>query len=248
MGKMETPEKGSRRPDMPENFPLFPLNLDLRDRPCLVAGGGRVAERKIRTLLACGARAHVVSPEIRPALEELARSAPALRLSRRAVNPEDLNGVFLAFAATSRRDVNAALAAEARRQGIFCNIADDPARSDFTLPAVIRRGDLQITLSTGGQSPALSRHLRRELEGRFGPEYAVCLRLLGRARRDLLARGHDPAGHRDFFRAVLNEGLVETVRDAMQSAGEADGEAAGEQAGEILLHAMQRCAWPDDSA
>jgi precorrin-2 dehydrogenase/sirohydrochlorin ferrochelatase len=121
----------------------------------------------------------VVSPDVKP---ELASMAAEVR--RRPYREGDLDGAFLAFAATDRREVNAAVAREARERGIPINVADKPSEGDFALPSTLRRGRLQVAVSTGGASPTLAQRIRRELEGAFGSEWAGVVEELSKARRD----------------------------------------------------------------
>jgi precorrin-2 dehydrogenase / sirohydrochlorin ferrochelatase len=153
--------------------------LDLDGKRCVVVGGGGVANRKARKLLQARAEVVVVSPEVEPELESM-----ALAVRRRPYEEGDLDGAFLAFAATDRREVNAAVAREAHAKGIPVNVADEPSEGDFALPSTLRRGQLQVAVSTGGASPTLARRIRRELEGVFGPEWAGVVAALQRARRD----------------------------------------------------------------
>ncbi len=189
----------------------YPIQLDVRGRRCLVVGGGRVGTRKAETLQACGAEVVVVSPE---ATVELSAWAEAGRIHwrRRAYDPSDLEGVFLAVGATDDEGLNRRLSADARRRGVLCNIADRPELCDFILPALVQRGDLVIAVSTSGKSPALAKRLRRELERRYGEEYAWLLRLLGAVRRRLLAAQHAPEEHRTLFEALLESDLLERLR------------------------------------
>jgi siroheme synthase-like protein len=145
----------------------------------VVVGGGEVANRKARKLLQARAEVVVISPGVEP---ELASMAAEVR--RRPYKDGDLEGAFLAFAATDRREVNAAVAREARKRGIPVNVADKPAEGDFALPSTLRRGRLQVAVSTGGASPTLARRIRQELEDAFGSEWAGIVEELGRARRD----------------------------------------------------------------
>lgn len=189
----------------------YPIHLDVRGRRCLVVGGGAVGTRKAETLAACGAEVVVVSPE---ATAELSAWAEAGRIlwQRRAYAACDLEGVFLAVGATDDEGLNRRLSADARRRGVLCNIADRPELCDFILPALVQRGDLVITVSTSGKSPALAKRLRRELEQRYGEEYALLLRLMGAVRRRLLAERHAPEEHRALFEALLESGLLERLR------------------------------------
>jgi precorrin-2 dehydrogenase/sirohydrochlorin ferrochelatase len=165
---------------------LFPMFLKLEGRSCLVVGAGTIGKSKIRSLLVAGASVRVVAPRATAAIIEWAR-AGLITWEARDFNAADLDGMFLVVAATSSSDVNEAAFREAQRRGVLCNVADDPAHCDFYYPAVVRRGQLQLAISTGGRSPALAQRLRRELEARFGAEYAGWLEELGRARQQLFA-------------------------------------------------------------
>src|SRR5688500_11242132 len=157
--------------------PYYPVCLDLRERPCVVVGGGTVAARKVEGLLECGARVTVVAPVLGPVLKHwLQEGRIAARV--RPYAEGDLEGAALAIAATNEPTVNAEIAAEARARGVWLNAADDPERCDFILPSVVRRGDLQIAISTGGRSPALARRVREDLERLLPAEYADLLPLL----------------------------------------------------------------------
>ncbi len=161
------------------NVVLYPIFLDLSGRRCVVVGGGEVAGRKARKLLQARARVVVISPEIRPELESVASE-----IHRRPYREGDLEGAYLAFAATDSREVNAAVAREAKERGIPVNVADRPSDGDFALPSTLRRGGLQVAVSTGGASPTLARRIKDELEGIFGPEWAGIVEELGRNRRN----------------------------------------------------------------
>ncbi len=173
---------------------LFPMFLKLEDRACLVVGAGTVAESKIRSLLETSARVTVVAPEANAAIAELA-GAKALRWWRRKFRPSDLRGIFLCIAATSDPEVNGTVFEKARRLGVLCNAVDDPPHCDFYFPAVVRRGDLQVAVSTAGQSPALAQRLRMELEEALDSSWEARVRLIGEARRRILGR-HRPSAER----------------------------------------------------
>ncbi len=145
----------------------------------MVVGGGGVANRKARKLLQARASVVVISPEVQPELKSM-----AAEVRRRPYREGDLEGASLAFAATDRREVNAAVAREGRERGVPVNVADRPDEGDFALPSTLRRGRLQVAVSTGGASPALARRIRRELEEAFGPEWAGIVEELSRARRE----------------------------------------------------------------
>jgi len=171
--------------------------LKLAGRRCLVVGAGPVGEAKIQSLLLAGADVRVVSLQATRAVRAWARAGKVC-WEARGFKPADLDGVFLVVAATppGRAELHEQIFQEARRRGVLCNVADDPARCDFYYPAVVRRGHLQIAISTGGRSPALAQHLRRELEQQFGPEYETWIEQLGEARQKLLARPIAPARRR----------------------------------------------------
>jgi precorrin-2 dehydrogenase/sirohydrochlorin ferrochelatase len=168
----------------------YPVNLVLDGRDCLVVGGGRIALRKVDGLLACGARVRVVAPRIDPELG----ARPGVACEHRAWAPADMEGAWLVIAATDDPAVNRAVYEAGERVGTWVNGADDPDNCAFTLPSVVRRGDLQVTVSTGGRSPALATWLRRRLEGEIGPEYATLLDLLADERTGLKAAGRSTEG------------------------------------------------------
>jgi precorrin-2 dehydrogenase / sirohydrochlorin ferrochelatase len=161
------------------NVVLYPIFLDLSGRRCVVVGGGKVAGRKARKLLQARARVVVISPDIETELESV-----AVEVHRRPYREGDLEGAYLAFAATDSREVNAAVAREGRERDIPVNVADRPSDGDFALPSTLRRGGLQVAVSTGGASPNLARRIKDELERVFGPEWAGIVEELGRSRRD----------------------------------------------------------------
>lgn len=161
-----------------DNTVSYPVFMDLEGRRCVVVGGGEVANRKARKLLQARAEVVVISPEIKPELESV-----AVEVMRRPFEAGDLEGAFLAFAATDSREVNAAVAREAEEKGVPVNVADRPSEGSFAVPAVLRRGRMQVAVSTGGASPVLARSIKKELEGIFGPEWAGLVEELAVARK-----------------------------------------------------------------
>src|SRR5579864_8535943 len=170
---------------------LFPAFLKLTNRRVLVVGGGSIAAQKIPGLLEAGAQVHVVSPKLAPQLTEGLRNQK-ITWSAKHFEPQDLDNVFLVIAATSLRDLNASVYAEAGRRNILCNAVDDIDHCHFYYGSIVQRGDLQIAISTNGKSPALAQRLRKELEQQFGPEYEHWLEWLGAARETLRAQSTDP--------------------------------------------------------
>ncbi len=160
--------------------------LKLAGRQCLVVGAGQIASAKIASLLESGAHVTVVAPWALDETRALAESG-AIRWVEREFQAADLDGVFLAVAATSRIDVNHAVFAEASARNILCNAVDDPPNCDFYFGSVVRRGDLQIAISTAGESPALAQRLRREIDERLDPALGDWLKITGALRREILA-------------------------------------------------------------
>jgi precorrin-2 dehydrogenase/sirohydrochlorin ferrochelatase len=189
----------------------FPINLDIRDKPVVVVGGGAVAARKCAALLDAGARVTVIAPDLDSNLAEM-REKGSLRHVAREFAPGDLAGAFLAFAATDSTDANRAVAGEAKARAILADVADAPGLGSFTLPAVMRRGNLQIAVSTGGRSPALARHIREQLEALYGTEYGTVLELLGNLREKLLTEKVNSAYNKEIF-SELAEHLPALVRN-----------------------------------
>jgi precorrin-2 dehydrogenase/sirohydrochlorin ferrochelatase len=165
---------------------LFPMFVKLDGRRCLVIGAGSVGEAKIESLLATAASVRVVAPQATSKVREWARGG-RIEWHAREYAPADLAGVFLVIAATSSRALHDEIYAEAKSRGVLCNTVDEPERCDFYFPAVVRRGDLQIAISTGGLSPALAQRLRKELEEQFGPEWEAWVARLGRTREELMS-------------------------------------------------------------
>jgi len=189
----------------------YPLFLDISRRRCVVIGGGSVAERKIERLLACGARVEVVGKMLTPALS-------ALKANGRIVHHESdynrtlIRGAFLVIGATDDGEVNGRISEDARELGILVNIVDQPARCDFILPSVVERGALSIAVSTGGNSPALAKKLRMELDSLYGPEYAILLEIMGKLREKLIAGGRSSAENRGRFEAVVASEILDHIR------------------------------------
>jgi precorrin-2 dehydrogenase / sirohydrochlorin ferrochelatase len=176
--------------------------LDLEERPCLVVGGGRVALEKARGLLECGARVTVVAPQIDPELLDL-----PVRLVEGRYASGDLDGQWLVVAATSDRDVNRQVKADADRRRILCNVADDPELCSLILPAVHRVDPIAVAVSTGGASPALAQRIRDDVAVIVGPEHARLARELRAQRPWAKANLATYAERRDHFARLVEEAL-----------------------------------------
>lgn len=167
-----------------EKHTLFPIFLKLAGRRCVVVGAGKTAEEKISSLLACDALVTVVAPSATPKIQGWVHDEK-LFWAKKRFDGQDLDGAFLTVIATSSKAVNRAAFEEAQQRGILCNVVRDRAYCDFYYPAVVRRGPLQIAISTAGHSGALAQRLREELEREFGPEWENWLHWLGEARSSL---------------------------------------------------------------
>ena len=170
---------------------LFPMFLKLEGRNCLVLGAGSVGEQKIRSLLDCGTHIRVVAPLATTTVQEWARRG-AVNWTRREFETTDLDGTYLVVAATSNVEVNHAIYREAQTRGILCNVVDDPPYCDFYYGALVRRGHLQIAISTNGLSPALAQRIRKKFEAEFPQIYGDWLDELGSKREELFRSGGDP--------------------------------------------------------
>ena len=187
----------------------YPIQLDLKGKPCLVVGGGEVALRKVRALVEAGAEVTVVAPEMHPKL----RALGGVERRERAWRDTDLHGVFLAIVATDDAVTNRAVARDAQDLGCLVNVVDCPALSNFIVPATLRRGELAISVSTGGASPALARRLREKLEAEFGEEYAVFLEVVAEVRRCVIEKVPDDACRAEVLRGIAHERWLEVLRD-----------------------------------
>jgi len=187
---------------------LFPIFVKLDKQPVLVVGAGKVGEQKIRGLLDTAARIRVIALQATLAVRELAE-AGEITLEERAFSPTDLDGIFLAVVATGSRGVNETVFTEARRRGVLCNVVDVPEQCDFFYPAVVQRGDLQIAVSTGGQSPSLAQKLRQQLERRFGPGYEEWVARLGETRREVLESSLTPERKRRLLLSLAGREAFE---------------------------------------
>jgi len=184
--------------------------LKLEGRQCLVVGAGRIGEPKISGLLDTGARIRVVSLDATPTVREWAR-AGIIELDLRAFSPDDLDGAFLAIVSTNSRTLNERVYHEAQRRGVLCNVVDVPDLCDFFYPSVVRRGDLQIAVSTAGQSPSLAQKIRQQLEKQYGPAYAAWVQELGETRKLILASDLDKERKLDLLHSLASKEALEAA-------------------------------------
>jgi precorrin-2 dehydrogenase / sirohydrochlorin ferrochelatase len=197
--------------------------VKLEGKRCLVVGAGKVGEPKIGGLIDTGARVHVVALEASEAVHQWAR-AGRITLEIRAFAPADLDGAFLAIVATASRTLNSSIYREAQQRGILCNVVDVPEYCDFYYPAVVRRGDLQIAISTNGQSPSLAQKLRQQLERQFGPGYARWVAELGETRKLVLASDLDPKRKSDLLHSLASREALKAALQEQTAKNEIDRE------------------------
>lgn len=190
----------------------YPIFLRVAGRPCLVIGGGSVAEQKVESLLTAGARVTVISPRLTAHLQTLAATGRMTHVPR-VYGEGDLAGFLLVCAATDDSAVQARIAAEAETAGVLLNVVDRPQLCDFITPAVLERGDLVIATSTNGASPAMAKRIRRELEESFGHEYELALKLLRRVRESQLAGTRTADERQRIFNALVDSPLLDYLRE-----------------------------------
>jgi uroporphyrin-III C-methyltransferase len=203
-----------RWPNEETTVSLLPLFLKLNGRPGLLVGAGNVALEKIGSLVPTGVRLRVVAPEANAEIQQLAIEGKLVWIQRK-FDVADLDGNFIVIAATDNPEVNATVYSEAVKRGILCNSVDDPPHCDFYFGSIVRRGDLQIAISTAGESPAVAQHLRREIDEQLPNDLGPWLKEIGELRREILAeypRGESRKAllHRLAERKFLNGGAKVT--------------------------------------
>ncbi len=186
---------------------MYPVNLDITDKFCVIVGGGNVAERKIQGLLSAGAQVRVISPHLTDTLLQL-EGAGEIDWIDRMYQDGDLADAFMVFAATDDPGVQEKIVQAANVAGQLVNVIDQPALCTFQVPASITRGDLTITVSTNGKSPAVASMVRQQLEKKYGSEYAVLLTLMSDVRDYLLQHRESSAERKELFQNVLHEDIV----------------------------------------
>ncbi len=199
---------------------FYPAYLDLRDRPCLVVGGGPVAERKALSLFDAGAAVTIVSPTLTPKLQALAGSGKIAH-RQKEFDEQDLSAQFIVIAATSSIEVNSRIAHACKKRNMLVNVAVPPEEGNFVVPSVVERGELLIAVSTSGVSPALSKKLRQELETQYGPEYGIFLRMVAGIRRRILSEVADEKQRREIFERVADSDVIGLLRQGKTHEAEA---------------------------
>jgi siroheme synthase-like protein len=198
---------------------FFPIYLNLTGKSVVVIGGGEVAERKVASLDGTGAAVTVISPDLTPQLLSLAGSN-AINWKRRTYAHGDCSGAALVLSATNDPAISRQVWEEATNAGILVNTADQPAFCDFIMPAVVRRGDLAVAISTGGASPALAATLRERLSEMLGPEYEELLEMLSRARTEIQRRFQDEHDRKALHYRILESNLIGLLKQQDRQSAE----------------------------
>ena len=188
----------------------YPVLIQLDGKKVIVVGGGAVAERKIETLLECGAEVHVISRELTPRLSDY-REGGKIGCLGQEFNEDCLDQAFMAIAATDDPRLNHQVSEKAKEKGLLVNAVDQPSDCNFILPSVLRRGDLLIAVSTSGKSPALAKRVREALEERFGDEYGTFLVLMGRLREEILSQRLSQGENRRIFQELVSSPILEAI-------------------------------------
>jgi precorrin-2 dehydrogenase/sirohydrochlorin ferrochelatase len=185
----------------------LPIALNVKGWRCLVVGGGEVAARRIETLTESGAIVQIVAPQIVPSIRQLVDQGQ-IQHTPAAFDESQLQDVRLVVVATNSPEVNARVAAAARERGILVNDAEIPERGDFVVPSVLRRGDLTLTVNTGGSSPALTRRIKDQLAAQFGPEWSPYVALLGEMRERVLNEVSDASRRKQILAALASDDIL----------------------------------------
>lgn len=193
-------------------MPHYPINLNLAGKRCAVIGGGAVAERKAVTILKAGGEVLLISPKVTDRLLALAAKG-ALTWDKRPYQRGDIENFFLVICATDNAEINSLVAAEAKQKGALVNIIDDMRQSDFTVPAQVRRGNLLITVSTNGQSPAVAREIKKEISARYGEEYEIYLDLVSQIRCEMKEALPTPKDRELFWQKDLDQEALALIRE-----------------------------------
>lgn len=192
---------------------FYPMFVDLEGRRCLVVGGGPVATEKVEKLLDHGAHVRLVTPEMTAELTGMVSSGAVAEHRARAYRPEDLEGCFLVIAATNLDAINRMVWQDAEAVGLLCNVVDVPPLCNFIVPSIVRRGELALAISTGGASPVVAKHIRRDLEAAYGPEWEALVDLLRDVRDELKVRYPDMPSRRDAVERLMQTDVVRRLAD-----------------------------------
>ena len=190
---------------------FFPVYLDIRGKRVLVVGGGMIAQRKITSLLECGAVVFVVSRELTPLVNQY-REEGRIKIIGREYEKYLLDNIFMVIAATDDTQLNHQISQDSTARGLLINAVDQPEDCNFIFPSVLKRGDLVLSISTSGKSPALARKIRERLEHEFGNEYARLLNIMGGIRKEVLSWGLPQSKNSLLFKELIDGPLPEAIR------------------------------------
>jgi precorrin-2 dehydrogenase/sirohydrochlorin ferrochelatase len=193
-------------------MPYYPVFLDLNGQKVLVVGGGEVAERKVKSFLLYGCEISIISPHLTAYLKELVVKKRIHHIPHESLNTF-LDDAFMVIAATDDSTLNSQIASQSKERGILVNVVDEPSNCNFIMPSVIKRGDLQIAISTAGKSPALAKKIRKEMDSMFGQEYASFVELLGLLRSQLLSKQRPSSQNKTMFQQLVDSNLLELIRE-----------------------------------
>jgi precorrin-2 dehydrogenase/sirohydrochlorin ferrochelatase len=190
---------------------MYPVTLELVDKECLVVGGGGVAERKVLSLLECGAIITVVSPALTTMLRKLADTS-LIKYKEGCYSKDDLLNKLLVICATNNQVVNQQVAQDCKGIGIWVNVVDQPELCTFHVPAVMRRGMMSISVSTSGASPLLAAKIRKQLEQDFGQEYEILLQIMVEVRKEVNQKNIDPIKRYQIYSKILNSNIMQLIK------------------------------------
>jgi len=190
----------------------YPFFFELKDKMALVVGGGKVAQRKVETLLAYGSLVNMVAKRLTSRLEELVERGEVHYIGK-DFDEKQLDGMALVFAATDDKKLNHKVSEAARMRGMLVNAVDQPEDCNFIVPAIVRRGDLVIAISTTGKSPALAKMLRERLELQFGYEYEIFLILIGKLRKKILSMGYSQEKNSRIFNEIVRSDIIKALEE-----------------------------------
>jgi precorrin-2 dehydrogenase/sirohydrochlorin ferrochelatase len=188
----------------------YPILLDLRGKAVLVVGGGAVAQRKIESLLKYDASIYIVSKELTDTLKELVDIGKVRHIGEE-FKEKHLEEAFLVIAATDDKDLNHRISRSAGKKGRLINAVDQPSDCSFIVPSIVKRGDLLISISTSGKSPALAKKIRLELDAQFGGEYETFLILMGRVRKEILSLGLSQSENSRIFHEMVDSDMIKAL-------------------------------------
>jgi len=192
-------------------MPYYPIFLDLYNRKVIVVGGGEVAERKIENLLHYGCKIYISSSHLSPHLKQLVTGHKINQISYESLDTY-MDDAFMVIAATDDPEVNTQIASRAKEHGLLFNAVDQPGDCNFIMPSIVKRGDLQIAISTAGKSPALAKKIRKEMDSMFGPEYDSLIELLGLLRIKLLSQGEPSSKNKIIFQKLVDSNLLKLIK------------------------------------